>query len=121
MADDLDRILESSELRGQFWILHLKGNLDAHGTGPLSELLQADFPPNVKTVVFDFQNVQYVSSSGVWLLLGFVEKGFYCERNGADCIIVALRSQSREVLSLLGVADAFRYADSVDEALKQAK
>ena len=93
-------------------VLKPKGHIDSESTG----LLEQHFDSAVKTgrtrVVLDLSATDFISSSGVGLLLGSRGMLHQC---GGDLILLNPSQQIHTVLEIAGVDDYFSMVSSIDE------
>ncbi len=104
-----------TERVGDVVVVKLTGRIDLQSALELEKQVNDIINSNVNKIVFDFTDVQHLSSSGMRVLV-FSHRRTTANNGG---IRLANVSQSvKKVLKLVELESLFRYFDSVDEAIK---
>lgn len=93
------------------------GRIDKDASTKLENLLTSEFDAGHNRVVVDLSDVDYISSSGLKMLVAMWKRAHDLK---GDLMLAGLRPPVREVINLIGFDLVFRIFDSVDEALKRA-
>lgn len=103
------------ERHGDAVLLTIKGRLDSITSPALEEKLLALLNGNVRQFVLNFSALEYISSSGLRVLLMVAKKLRPVDSVLALC---GLQDHIREVLDLAGFSPLFPIHDSQEAALK---
>lgn len=95
-------------------IVHVQGDLDSMGTHMVSEMFEKQLEGVTSNVVVNLQNVSFISSAGMALLL---QQGKTLNKAGGKLVLAAATSRVIEVLTLAGFHELFDVYDTVDAAL----
>ncbi|MBS1904921.1 MAG: STAS domain-containing protein [Bacteroidetes bacterium] len=97
-------------------VVALSGQLDAH-TAPEFErfLEQLVRHGHEHKIVLDFSSLEYISSAGLGVLMGFIEE---VRSDGGDMKFGAVPEKIYHVLDLLGFPVVFTIAPTVEEAAR---
>jgi anti-sigma B factor antagonist len=92
----------------------LSGQLDAHTAPDLEKYLEHTIrSEGKKKVVLDFSTLDYISSAGLGVLMGFIED---TREDGGDIKLAAVPEKIYHVLDLLGFPVIFTILPTVAEA-----
>jgi len=95
-------------------IVNIRGFLDAH-TAPLFEQeLQKRVDEKKFKIVVDLEGLQYISSAGLGVFMGFIEE---IRGNGGDIKICGATPKVYRVFDLLGFPNLFEFAENRMEAV----
>jgi anti-anti-sigma factor len=95
----------------------LSGRLDASTVGQLERILADAQLAGVRAVVIDMSDLNYVSSSGLRVLLS--ARSAIRKRNG-DIFLCSLGRNVREVFDMVGFSAVFGIFDTPEQALQAA-
>jgi len=95
-------------------LIHIRGDLDSMGTQMIEEPLSAAITDRTSRVLINLENVGFISSAGMAMLL---VKGKMLRRGGGNMYLSSATERVREVLSLAGFAELFNVYPTLDEAL----
>ena len=90
-------IVESKE--GRVFVLAPEGRLDGTNSGVLEERLLAAIEKGEKALVIDFEELNYISSSGLRVLLIAAKR---LQQSGGRIALCALSPSIREVFEMSG-------------------
>ena len=96
-------------------VVHIHGRVDAHSSKNLAETLESingDFPNH--HVIINFKNVEYISSSGLGLIVSLKRN---VEKRGKKMKLVSINTAVKKVFKVLGMEKAFETYSSVNKAL----
>ncbi len=113
MARKLD--IKQSATDSGVRILHLKGVLDAHTYHQVSKLLEELFDADIYKIVLDLEEVDYMSSSGVSVILGSLPKA---QQNKGDIVLLNPTEKVDQVFQLFGLHDMLKIALTKRAALE---
>ena len=74
MKDPLDIHIQYKDLGNNAWVVALEGPLDSSTADTFSNRIQELFEKNPKHLLFDMENVNYVSSMGLGAIIGLYKK-----------------------------------------------
>lgn len=100
-------------------IVHLKGRLDLAGGEVVEKSLQeiqSESLENV-TVIIDFQDVHYISSSGLRVVVAAFN---YIDDQQGKMILCGMDIGVMEVFEFAGLTDVFEIVESLQDAKKHA-
>ncbi len=95
-------------------VLFLKGRLDALGAKELENELVQSITQKSKTLIIDFQQVDYLSSAGIRIILSLHKK---LKKEGGSLKLISLSSLPLQVLEITGLTDVFSINANLKEAL----
>lgn len=96
-------------------IVQLGGQLDAHTFPCLEKYLDALLSAAYPMIILDVQGLQYISSAGIAVLLGFTQR---TRESDGDLRLCCLSENVRAVVDLLGFNKYIRMYDSVRGAVE---
>lgn len=100
-------------------VARLLGELDHHAAaqvrGDIDRALESHA---LKNLVFDFEKVTYMDSSGIGVVLGRYRR---LSENGGRVAIAACTKSVRTILNMAGIFSLMRYADTKAEAAELLK
>jgi anti-sigma B factor antagonist len=109
-------VKESAAL-GSIHTVALKGQLDAHTAPELERFLEHLIRTEKRTrLVLDFTSLEYISSAGLGVLMGFIEE---VREQGGDIKLASVPEKIFHVLDLLGFPVVFRIHPQVAEAVSE--
>lgn len=94
----------------------LKGRLDALGARELEDKLTRIITQNLSTLIIDFQQVDYLSSAGIRVLLSFYKR---LKKEEKSLKLTSLSSFPLQVLEIAGLTDVFSIKTNLKEALEE--
>jgi anti-anti-sigma factor len=89
--------------------IELKGDLDSKGALAMETLLGSLLEKRLLSVVLDFDQVPFISSAGVGMLLGMVSA---IREEGGEVWFAGMSNKVMSVLKLLNLQDFFKVLDS---------
>jgi anti-anti-sigma factor len=105
----------TQQKRGAIVLLSLKGRLDASTSGRLEEKLIELIDGGEKQFVFNFLNLDYISSAGLRVLLMAAKRLKNVE---GKIVLAALNDHIREVFEIAGFTAIFPIFDIEEDALR---
>ncbi len=115
MSQNEKLILDSSNEK-DIEIISLKGYLDAHTASLLEDFIQEIIKQNKYKIIFDFSELEYISSAGLGVFMEFVEE---IRDNEGDIKFSCMKEQVFSVFDLLGFPMLFDIENSNELALKK--
>ena len=104
----------ASEQKGEAWVIHMKGFLDAHNHGLLRDAVREHMQKGRNRLVLDFGQLTYIGSSGIEVILSNLQP---LRDAGGDFALCAMSPKIYKVFDLLGLPSFFTIRDTVDEAV----
>lgn len=98
--------------RGNIVVLELDGRLDASTSGMLEERLFDLMDQGEKNFILDFNQLEYVSSSGLRVLLMAAKR---TGSTGGKVVLSSLKEAVKEVLEIAGFCAIFPICTTVEE------
>ena len=89
------------------FVVNLDGELDTAAALETEKVLQPLFKSNGKDVLFECEKLEYISSSGLRILLGIL-KG--ARANGSKIIMKGVNDDIKSVFKLTGLISLFEFA-----------
>ena len=106
-------IIENKEK--EITTIALSGKLDTLSSVPLDEKLKELANNNVNKIVIDFSDLDFISSSGLRVLLSTAKK---VKSTNGKLALSALQEHVKEVFDVAGFTMLFSIFSSKDEAVK---
>ncbi|MCD6359889.1 MAG: STAS domain-containing protein [Armatimonadetes bacterium] len=94
-------------------ICSLSGELDAYTAPDLREALDKLLDEGYSTVVVDMNELQYLDSTGLGILVGTAKK---CRQAGGDLAVVCTRPNLLKIFNISGTQEILNVTESVDAA-----
>ncbi len=104
----------AAEQKGETWVFHLKGFLDAHNHGLLRDAVKEHVMRGHHRLVLDFGGLLYIGSSGIEVILSNIQP---VRDAGGDIVLCAMPAKIYKVFDLLGLPSFFTIVPTVDEAV----
>ncbi|NDJ84875.1 MAG: anti-sigma factor antagonist [Chloroflexi bacterium] len=111
-----DVISVTRQIRDKDYLqLNLAGQIDSQTSGQLESVLDEEISEhgNIRLIV-SFQNVNYISSSGLKVLVSAWRKA---RQQGGDVLVTDLQSRIREVFEMIGFDMMFHIYDNPEAAI----
>lgn len=99
-------------------ILNIKGYLDAHTAPDFEKSLKNLIGENRYKIIVDLNGLQYISSAGLGVFMGFVEE---IRQNSGDIKICSASSKVFKVFDLLGFPSLYEFYDNSGQATNKFK
>jgi anti-sigma B factor antagonist len=101
---------------GSVYKVELKGRFDAQTALDVDVKLKELFTQGHTKIVVDLSQVDYISSSGLRVLLGALKE---CRKicNG-DCRLAVIKPHVKQIFEMAGFTQIFKIHDTVEEAIK---
>lgn len=98
-------------------IIYIKcsGRLNIENSIEFENELKERFHNNIKYIIFNLREVEYISSSGIRLLVANLKN---VQENDGILILSEISEQVLNVLKLVGLDDKFIYTNSDQEAIE---
>ncbi len=103
------------EIKSPWILIHLGGKLDVVTSPQLDEILYKCFQDSRAGVALDFSNLNYLSSSGIRVLLTQHRKFAEQERK---FVLTALPAHIKEIIRLAGFDKVFTIVEELNEIQK---
>jgi len=100
---------------GRIDVVSLKGRMDAYNSISVSEFLDELTGEGSKQLLIEMEGVDYMSSSGLRVLLSTLKK---LKNQGGKLKLCSLQPYVQEVFEIAGFNQLFDIYSSEDEALK---
>ncbi len=101
---------------GDVTVLNLQGFLDAHTAQKFEQALKALMNEHRYAIVVDMSQLDYISSAGMGIFMGFIEE---VRENRGDIKFCCVNPRVFKVFDLLGFPNIFEFYASRSEALGQ--
>ena len=98
---------------GPVSILRIGGYLDAHSASAFEEGLQALVDDGRYSIVIDFGELNYVSSAGLGVIMGFVHD---VREHGGDIKLAAMDQKVFRIFDLVGFPRLYEFHERVEDA-----
>ncbi len=105
---------QSVETEGGITFVRVEGYIDAHTAPELEKLLLDMIAERNYKVVLDFQQMEYISSAGLGVLMGAIST---FRENKGDMKLVNLPIKVYKVFDLLGFSKLFEIFDNRQDAI----
>jgi len=107
--------IEKDVLHKDILILHLSGSIDAHTYEELEERLELIFEEDNYKIVIDMDEVAYISSAGIGVLVGGQSRA---KAASGELVLLKLHDVVESVFHALGVLSLFPIAKDRTSALE---
>jgi anti-sigma B factor antagonist len=97
----------------KYGLVKISGRLDAHSAEDYRPKLVELLGPGRTYLVGDLEQLQYISSAGLNLLIHICREA---RKNGGDFRLAGVQSYVREILDLTGYTKIFKLYDTVEQA-----
>lgn len=105
----------ATEKKGNVSVLKVTGFIDSDTSSVLEKELAAIIKAKNYRIVIDLMNVDYVSSAGWGIFVGYVNE---LRKNKGDIKFSNMKPEVREIFELLDFANILEYHISVDSAVR---
>ncbi|WP_058485811.1 anti-sigma F factor antagonist [Defluviitalea phaphyphila] len=96
-------------------IVKIYGEIDHHTSETIREKLDKEFKKqNVKNIIFDFSEIQFMDSSGIGVIMGRYKNA---KERGGKIGVFNLQPQVERVFKLSGLHKIINQYNSLDEAI----
>ena len=99
-------------------LVRLEGDLDSTASFDLENRLKALMQNPIKKLIFDLEQLSYMSSVGLGLFLGIMDE---LKTRGGELILVKLNEKSRRLFDMAGLLKFIKVFDTEAAALKSLK
>jgi stage II sporulation protein AA (anti-sigma F factor antagonist) len=104
------------EIQGRYLIIHLTKELDHHNAVALREKSdQLIDKSNIKYIIFDFKNSEFMDSSGIGVIMGRYKKVIF---TGGKVAVTNVNSAIDRIFHLTGLYKIIEKYESTTDALK---
>ncbi|MCE5215009.1 MAG: STAS domain-containing protein [Methanobacterium sp.] len=108
----------NSERKGEILIISPKIRLDAYGAIKLDDVLKKQLKDHDFAVIFDLEEVKYLSSGGIRTFLETQKK---LEKNDGNITLCNVKKYPREVLEMAGFDQIFPIYSTLEDAIASYK
>ncbi len=105
----------TEEIQDGIKIFRLKGRLDSNTSQGLKDELFRAISDGSKKIIVDFENLDYISSAGLSVVLK-ANKALL--REDGRVILCSMQNYIREIFKTTGIDDFVPILDTMDQALK---
>ena len=99
-------------------VVHLDGFIDTYNSSFFQTKVTKVIAFNYKALIFDCQNLSYVSSTGIG---AFINLWKAIRLQGGNFVFLNVQSKVMEVFQLLGFSKSFTFANTMEEAIAAFK
>ncbi|XDD44121.1 STAS domain-containing protein [Leptospira sp. WS60.C2] len=110
-----DKIGIRSEVIGNKMVVHVQGNLDVHNTHKIEKDLLSLVSSSGKSILFNLNEVPFISSAGLRLLVTTLR---HCQEQKIGIAICGLQPAVEKVFEIIGMQQLFKIYPDLDAALK---
>ncbi len=100
--------------KGEFLVINISGRLDTSNYGELEKKLIGFIESGDKKIAVDCSGLNYISSSGLRVLLMALKK---ITAAGGKFHLCCLQDNIREIFEIAGFTSIFRVFNTLDEAI----
>jgi anti-sigma B factor antagonist len=98
-------------------IIEINGEITAYAENALMEAYNSINLPEIRNIILDFTNMEYMNSSGIGLLITLLVRA---NRQGQKLFATGLNAHYRRIFELTRLNEAIHIYPSVDEAMVAA-
>ncbi len=95
-------------------IVYLEGNMDTNSSSEVLEALDKLRNSGVKTILLNFENVDYVNSAGLQVILATAQQ---LRSSGGDLRLYMMNSEVKEIFDISGFSTLLMVFDNEANAL----
>ena len=104
------------ERRADITVLTITGFVDAHTAPQFEKAIEEEIEAEHYRIIVDFENLEYISSAGIGVFMGFIEE--VQEKNG-DIKLCCLNDKIRDVFVLLGFEEFYDIVKDLPSAIER--
>jgi anti-sigma B factor antagonist len=93
--------------------IHIGGSLDVQSASGFNQKLQEEIKRGFKIMVVNMENLAYISSAGLGVLINANE---LIQKSGGELRLCGMSDKVKNIFKLLGFIDLFKIFDSEKEA-----
>lgn len=93
--------------------VYLNGYLDAHSAPQLETEIEKIIQGNNYKIIFEFSNLEYISSAGLGIFMTFIEE---VRKNNGDIKLTNMTEKVKVIFDLLGFNMLFEIYPTLEEA-----
>ena len=108
----MDRI---KEIQDGIKVFHLRGRLDSNTSQKLEDELFRAISDGSNKIIVDFENVDYISSAGLQVIL---EAYHRILREDGQFIFCSMQKHIREIFKATGIDDLVLILDNMNQAIE---
>ncbi len=97
-------------------ILAIKGYLDAHTAPDFEKAIHELLEKGRFKIVIDFENLNYISSAGLGVFMGFIED---VRKNGGDIKLARMNKKVFKIFDLLGFPNLYEIYPNLEDAIQK--
>ena len=97
-------MLVSEKLEKNIFTFSVNGNIDENSSRELEEKVLRALENNIETMIFDFEKVNYISSTGIRVLIVAYKKA---RKKNIAVVISKMSEKVEEILDTVGVLPLF--------------
>ena len=97
-------------------IVSVKDELDHHIAAKLRTKIDSELGGDIKNIVFDFSELNFMDSSGVGMIMGRYKA---VQKAGGSLIVAAAKPQVERILKISGLLNIVRLEPNVGQAIKK--
>lgn len=96
-------------------VVQLMGELDAYSVENLEKFFQEYEPDNIDTVVLDFTHLDFVSSTGIGMIVSLKENLL---KENINLKLIHVQNQILKIFEIVGLDQVFTFHSSLEEAIQ---
>ncbi len=103
------------ETFGDVELLRLEGKMDVNSAPQLLEILDSLIASNVKSIVLDMGEIDYVSSYGLGVLSSTLNN---LHKKGGNLKLASVQAEVKTLFGIVGLSSRFEIFDNHEDAVK---
>jgi anti-sigma B factor antagonist len=103
----------SAQYEGDQVVIHIEGELDAHGAIQLDRVIQHALAENVFKIMVNCIHLKYISSAGMGVFISHMQE---LESSGGRFVFFGQQASVRTAFELLGLEKVFAVVETEDDA-----
>ena len=108
--------LQIRKSNGGAYIIDVSGEMDLYNSFKLTELVSKMIEKRISQYVVNFENVEYIDSSGVGTLIRIYST---MKKKGLEFYMANIHGSVKKVIELTKLNDYFPIAPTIDDALSR--
>lgn len=106
-------MLVKTKREGDILVASVSGQLDSNTCGEFGECIEEDMNDEVKYVIFDFNEIDYIASAGLRILLKMYKT---MKERGGEAVVSQIPKFVQQIFEIAGFDSVLKYFDGLEEA-----
>ena len=103
----------TTEKEGNFYIIKLKGDVDANASIHLDNAIRKAISGFQKNLLVDCSKLDYISSAGIGVFIAYLED---FQKNAINLVLFGMKAQVKRFFEILGLEKFIQITDTKEHA-----